>query len=149
MPKINLDAIPQVNATGYPPQYASAVAGRHYRRLGPPSALTDFAVSHVVLTPGAWSAQRHWHEDEDEFAVILSGEATLVDDDGRHSMGAGDCAAFPKNDGNGHALINEGDVDCVFIVIGQSWNGDCHYPDVDMRFNAADRSYTHKDGSAF
>jgi len=149
MPKIDLDIISQTNATGYPPEYAAAVAGRCYRRLGPTSGLTDFAVSHVVLKPGAWSAQRHWHEDEDEFAVILSGEATLVDDDGRHPMLAGDCAAFPKNDGNGHCLINESAADCVFIVVGQGWNGDCHYPDVDMRYNAADRSYTRKDGSTF
>jgi len=149
MPKINLDAIAQTSATGYPPEYAGAVAGRSYRRLGPVSGLTDFAVSHVVLQPGAWSAQRHWHEDEDEFAVILSGEATLVDDSGRHLMRPGDCAAFPKNDGNGHMLVNESAADCVFIVVGQGRNGDCHYPDVDMRFNAADSSYTRKDGSAF
>ncbi len=149
MPKINLDLIPQSNATGYPPEYANAVTGRAYRRLGPVGGLTDFAVSHVVLKPGAWSAQRHWHEDEDEFAVIISGEALLVDDAGRHPMRAGDCAAFPKNDGNGHMLVNESDADCVFIVVGKTSNGNCHYPDVDMRFNTTDGSYTRKDGRAF
>lgn len=39
--------------------------------------------------------------------VMIAGEAVLVDDDGRHPMGPGDIAAFPKNDGNGHVLINE------------------------------------------
>lgn len=149
MPRINLDAIQPSNVTGYPPEYAVAVAGRSYRRLGPATGLTDFAVSHVVLAPGAWSAQRHWHEDEDEFAVILAGEVTLVDDQGRHLMRAGDSAAFPKSNGNGHCLINESAAECVFIVVGQSRNGDCHYPDIDLRFNTADSSYTRKDGSAF
>lgn len=149
MPKIDLNANQATNATGYPPEYAAAVAGRYYQRLGPANGLTDFAVSHVVLEPGAWSAQRHWHEDEDEFAVILSGVAILVDDEGRHTLNSGDCAAFPKNDGNGHCLINEGTEDCVFIVVGQTKNGNCHYPDIDMRYNTANNSYTRKDGSPY
>ena len=85
MPKLNLDAIPATNATGYPPEYAAVVEGRWYRRLSPASGLTDFGATHTVLEPGAWSAQRHWHELEDEFLVMISGEAVLIDDDGRHS----------------------------------------------------------------
>jgi hypothetical protein len=30
-----LDAIEQINRTGYPPPYTSAMAKRHYRRLAP------------------------------------------------------------------------------------------------------------------
>ena len=58
MPKLDLDAIPQTNATGYPPAYADVVKERWYRRLSPVLGLTDFGASHVVLKPGAWSAQR-------------------------------------------------------------------------------------------
>src|ERR1700749_3293678 len=100
MAKLDLDSIPQTNRTGYPDPFTAEVTGRWYRRLPPVSGLTDFGVSHVVLKPGAWSAQRHWHEGEDEFVVMLSGEAVLVDDLGEHPMRAGDVAAFPKNDGN-------------------------------------------------
>jgi uncharacterized cupin superfamily protein len=32
---------------------------------------------HVVLKPGAWSSQRHWHDDEDELLVMLSGLDSL------------------------------------------------------------------------
>ena len=83
MPKIDLEAIEQVNRTGYPPPFNEPVAGRWYRRLATATGLTDFGVSHVVLKPGAWSSQRHWHDGEDEFLVMLSGEAVLVEDDGR------------------------------------------------------------------
>ena len=83
MPKIDLDAIEQVNRTGYPPPFNQEVAGRWYRRLAPATGLTDFGVSHVVLKPGAWSSQRHWHNGEDEFLVMVEGEAILVEDDGR------------------------------------------------------------------
>src|ERR1700758_2631907 len=118
MPKLDLAAIPQINTTGYPPEYAGVVEGRWYRRLAPASGITDFGFNHVTLKPGAWSAQRHWHEGEDEFLVMVSGEAVLVDDDGRTRLRAGDCAAFPKGDGNGHCLVNESDADCMFVVMG-------------------------------
>ena len=148
MPKVDLQAIPQTNATGYPAQFAGVVEGRWYRRLAPATGLTDFGASHVVLKPGAWSAQRHWHENEDELLVMISGTAVLVDDAGRTMIGPGDIAAFAKNDGNGHCLINESDTDCVFVVMGKSVNGPCHYPDVDMHeFGAGDKR--RKDGGRF
>ncbi len=74
MPKIDLDAIPQTNRTGYPAPYAEAVAGRYYRRLAPVAGLADFGASHVVLQPGAASSQRHWHAAEDELVVMLAGK---------------------------------------------------------------------------
>ena len=79
MPKVDFDAIEQVNRTGYPSPFNEEVRGRWYRRLAPASGLTDFGVSHVTLKPGAWSSQRHWHDGEDEFLVMLSGEAVLVE----------------------------------------------------------------------
>ena len=148
MPKLDLDTIPQTNATGYPPEYAKAVEGRWYRRLGPASGLSEYGVSHVTLKPGAWSSQRHWHEAEDEFVVMLSGEAVLVDDNGEHVMRAGDCASFPMGDGNGHVLQNRSDAECVFIAVGRKGDGDCHYPDIDMHLRGG-HGFTRKDGSAF
>ena len=148
MPKIDLDALPATNATGYPPEHAAAVRGRWYRRLGPASGLSDFGVSHVTLEPGAWSSQRHWHEGEDEFVVMIEGEAVLVDDGGRTPMRAGDCAAFPKNDGNGHVLVNESEAPCRFIAVGRPAATDCHYPDIDMHLFAG-AGFLRKDGSGY
>jgi len=148
MPKLNLDEIPQTNATGYPPAYAHVVAGRFYRRLSPSSGLTEFGASHVVLKPGAWSSQRHWHEGEDEMVIMLAGEAMLVENDGRQVMRPGDVATFPKGSANGHVLINESDSDCIFVAIGRPAASDCHYPDIDMHlFNGT--GFRKKDGSEF
>ena len=149
MPKLDLEAIPQTNATGYPPEYAGVVKERWYRRLAPASGITDFGFSHVTLKPGAWSSQRHWHEGEDEFVVMLSGEAVLVDDWGEHVMRPGDCASFPMGDGNGHVLQNRSDADCVFIAVGRKGDGDCHYPDIDMHLAANVGEQRRKDGSRF
>jgi uncharacterized cupin superfamily protein len=148
MPKIDLDSIEQVNSTGYPSPFDRDVAGRWYRRLAPPSGLTDFGASHVVLKPGAWSSQRHWHNGEDEFLVMLEGEAVLIEDAGRTLLKAGDCAAWPKGNTNGHHLCNESGTDCSFIVVGGGTNTGGAYSDIDMRWTADDR-YVHKDGSAY
>lgn len=148
MPKVNLDAIEQTNRTGYPPPFNEAVAGRWYRRLAPPSGLTDFGVSHVVLKPGAWSSQRHWHNGEDEFLVMLTGEALLVEDDSRTVLRPGDCAAWPKGIESGHHLINESDEDCSFVVVGGGTNAGGGYSDIDMMWTT-DGKFAHKDGTLY
>lgn len=148
MPKLNLDEIVQTNATGYPPEYADKVQGRWYRRLAPTSGISDFGASHVTLKPGAWSAQRHWHEGEDEMVIMIAGEAVLVDDGGETLMRVGDVAAFPKNDGNGHMLINRSKDACVFVAVGRPSATDCHYPDIDMHLFDG-KGFKRKNGSSF
>ena len=149
MPKLDLETIPQTNATGYPAIYADVVQGRWYRRLAPASGIADFGASHVVLQPGAWSSQRHWHQGEDELVVMLAGEAVLVDDSGETMMRAGDIAAFATGDGNGHVLQNRSDRPCVFVAIGRPSQSDCHYPDIDMHLSAVEGEQRRKDGSGF
>ena len=149
MPKIDLDAIEQRNTTGYPPPYNLDVAGRWVRRLAGPGGLTVMGASHVVLKPGAWSSQRHWHAEEDELLVVLSGEAVLVDDDGETVLRAGDIAAWPKGVRNGHHLQNRSDSDCSLIAVSAGddeadWG---EYPDIDLRF--APEGYLHKDGTPY
>lgn len=148
MPKLNLDAIAQTNATGYPPEHAEQVRERWYRRLAPATGIADFGASHVVLKPGAWSSQRHWHEQEDEMVIMISGEAVLIDDHGETPMRPGDIAAFPKNDGNGHCLINRSTAECIFVAIGKPSASDCHYPDIDMHLFEG-TGFRRKDGSDF
>jgi uncharacterized cupin superfamily protein len=148
MPKINLDAIPQTNATGYPAPFDREVEGRWYRRLAPVAGLTDFGASHVVLKPGAWSSQRHWHDGEDEMVVMIAGAAVLVDDEGETVLRPGDCAAWAKGSTNGHHLVNRSDTDCVFVAIGGGVRTGGGYSDIDMMFTG-DGRYTRKDGTDY
>ena len=57
--------------TGSESPPARAVAGRWFRRLAPAGGLTALGASHVVLKPGAWSSQRHWHAAEDELLRVI------------------------------------------------------------------------------
>jgi uncharacterized cupin superfamily protein len=149
MPKLELQSIPQTNATGYPPPWREEMAKRHYRRLSPAAGLTDFGASYVLLEPGGISAQRHWHEGEDELVVMLEGEAVLIEEEGETTMRAGDVAAFPKGVANGHYLVNRSDAPCVYLAIGKTATTDCHYPDIDLHLDAGTMRFTRKDGSPY
>src|SRR5690242_3176816 len=91
---VDPSTVPERNATGYPPPYRAAVAGRHYRRLGDAAGLTQFGVNLVRLEPGAASSQRHWHKAEDEFVYVLEGTPTLVTDEGETVLRPGLAAGF-------------------------------------------------------
>ncbi|MEE9434632.1 MAG: cupin domain-containing protein [Sphingorhabdus sp.] len=148
MPKIDVEEIPQSNATGYPAPFDREVEERWWRRLAPVGELTQMGASHVVLKPGAWSSQRHWHDGEDELVIMLSGEAVLVEDGGETGLSAGDVAAFPAGVTNGHNLQNRSDSDCIFIAIssGDKSKGGS-YSDIDMVFEEG--GYFRKDGTPY
>ncbi|MCP9222159.1 cupin domain-containing protein [Erythrobacter sp. LQ02-29] len=149
MPRIDLSAIAQTNATGYPPPFDEAVRGRNYRRLAPAVGFTRMGASHVVLEPGAWSSQRHWHAEEDELLIMLEGEAVLVEDTGETVMRPGDIAAWPAGVENGHHLQNRTGAPCVFVAIsaGDRVADSGEYPDIDMTFSG--EGYFHKDGTPY
>ena len=149
MPKLDLDAIPQTNATGYPAPFDAEVQGRWYRRLAPATGMTRMGASHVVLKPGAWSSQRHWHREEDELVVMLSGEAVLVEDGGESIVRAGDVLAWAADEENGHHLQNRSDADCVFVAIsaGSKADDSGEYPDIDMVFDA--KGYARRNGARY
>ena len=146
MPKVDLNAIEQTNSTGYPPPFNQQVAGRWQRPIAKAAALTLIGARQVVLDPGAWSSQRHWHEGEDELLVMLTGRATLVEDDGETELAQGDVAAWPKGSRNGHHLINRSSEPCSFVCVSAGENSGGGYSDIDMMFTAED-GYVHKDGT--
>ncbi len=149
MPKLDLDAIPQTNATGYPAPFDAAVAGRWYRRLAPVAGLTQMGASHVTLKPGAYSSQRHWHRLEDELLIMLSGEAVLIEDGGETVVRPGDVLAWPAGVENGHQLHNRSDSECTFVAVsaGDKAKDSGAYPDIDMVFGPD--GYARRDGTPY
>ena len=80
--------------------------------------LTQFGVNLTRLKPGAASALRHWHENEDEFIYVLEGELVLVENDGETILRPGDAAGFKAGIPNGHHLINRTRRDALYLEIG-------------------------------
>lgn len=148
MPKLDLEAIPLASRSDYPPPYASAVAGRWQARLEPILGMERLGAGYVVLKPGAWSSQRHWHVGEDELLVMLTGAAVLVEDGGETLLGPGDCCAWAAGVANGHHLQNRSDADCSFVVVSAGADVGGDYPDIDMMWEA-DGRYRHRDGRPY
>ena len=150
MPKIDIAAVPKRKGSGYPPPFDTACADRVRQRLGDAGGLSDFGVNLMHLPPGNWSSQRHWHSHEDEFVYVLEGELTLVEDDGETVLRAGDCAAFAKNSGNGHHLINRSAAMAVYLEVGSRNPDDLTTcSDIDLKSANADGRFVRKDGSAY
>jgi uncharacterized cupin superfamily protein len=150
MPKIDLPSVPKRQGVGYPAPFAAPCAARIRQRLGDAGGLTDFGVNLMHLPPGAWSSQRHWHSHEDEFVYVLAGELTLIEDTGETILRAGDCAAFPKNTGNGHHLINKSTTTAIYLEAGSRSPHDLTTcSDIDMMSAATDGRFTHKDGTPY
>lgn len=118
MPKIDIEKVPLVTGTGYPPPYRAMVEGRSKKRLGDAGGLTQYGVNLTMLKPGAASAHRHWHMEEDEFVYIILGEAILVEDSGETKLKAGDAASFPAGAANGHHLVNRSSADVIYLEVG-------------------------------
>jgi len=147
MPKIDLESIEQSNRTGYPAPFDKPVRGRWQRKIGEAAGLTDLGARHVVLEPGAWSSQRHWHEGEDELLVMISGRAVLIEDDGEVELAPGDIAAWAKGVRNGHHLVNRGTEPCSFVCVSAGADTTGGYSDIDMIFTPS--GYKHKDGTPY
>ena len=150
MPKIEIANVPERKGTGYPATFNAPCAERVRQRLGNAGGLSDFGVNLMRLPPGNWSSQRHWHSAEDEFVYILEGELTLVEDDGETVLHAGDCAAFPKNTGNGHHMINKSQAPAVYLEVGTRARADVTVcSDIDLMSNNVDGRFLHKHGTPY
>lgn len=150
MPKIHIADVPECKGTGYPSPFDAPCAERIRQRLGNASGLKDFGVNLMHLPPGNWSSQRHWHSAEDEFVYVLEGELILIEDGGETLLCAGDCAAFPKNSGNGHHLMNRSNAMAVYLEVGSRSPADVtRYSDIDMVSPSSDGRFLHKDGTPY
>jgi uncharacterized cupin superfamily protein len=125
-----------------PPISAHDVAW-HERRLAPGFVdrnkhLTYAAVGenyHVGILiegppPSMRLAPRHYHMLEEEHALILEGQATLLLGDERYEMKAGDYVCFPAGQKIGHSFMNSGAGPCSYLMIGERNPNDvCVMPD--------------------
>jgi uncharacterized cupin superfamily protein len=80
--------------------------------------------------PGMRLAPRHYHMLEEEHALVLEGQLTLLLGEERHEMKAGDYVCFPAGQKVGHSFMNSGKGPCSYLMIGESSPNDvCVYPD--------------------
>ena len=111
-------------------------------RLSEDGGLTQFGAYVETLPPGSWSSDRHWHEREDEFLYVLSGQATVIEDDGEHLLGPGDAACWPAGTPNAHHVVNRSQTPCSYLIVGTRHAHDvCHYPDLGRKLHTEGQTW--------
>jgi uncharacterized cupin superfamily protein len=126
-PPIASDSVPWENT------FSAEKFGGRTRHLTYAAAGDDYHVGMVIESPapGKRLFPRHYHMQEEEQAIILEGEVTLLlEGDERHVMQPGDYVCFPAGRKIAHSFLNSGSGPCRYLVIGERKAGDvCVYPD--------------------
>ena len=150
--KLDFASVVSHIGSGYPQPFGSSCARRERKRLAEAAGLDKIGVTLLRLPAGAWSTERHWHLNSDEFIYVLEGEAVLVTDEGEEVLRAGDAAGFKAGEANGHHLQNRSSEDVLLLEIGCHLQNDtAYYPDIDLIASLIDgRSIlTHRDGRLY
>lgn len=101
--------------------------------LGDVVGLTQFGVRMERVPPGSRTSTRHWHETEDEFVYILSGQLVLIEDS-ESVLQAGEAAGWCAGQPTAHCLENRSSEDATLLVIGtRKTRGVVHYPDFNVK----------------
>ena len=92
--------------------------------------LTQFGAHLHTLQQGTRSSDRHWHEAQDELLYVISGEATVIEEDGPHLLQPGDAACWAAGAENAHHVVNRSESPCSFLIFGTRVLPDViYYPD--------------------
>jgi uncharacterized cupin superfamily protein len=152
MPKIDISKAAVRTQGVYPEPWRGITKGREKAALGNVAGLTQFGVNLTRLKPGAASALRHWHEQEDEFVYVLEGEITLIEGGGEVLLRPGDCAGFKAGVANGHHLVNKSRRDALYLEVGtRAPRERGHYPGIDLIYDKDESGvrFTHVSGEPY
>ena len=108
------------------PRFGGAIRHLTYAAVG-----NDCHVGVLIEmpAPGKRLAPLHYHLREEEHALVLEGELTLLLGEETYPMKPGDYVAFPAGRKVGHSLMNSGAGPCRYLMIGARDPADvCVYP---------------------
>ena len=147
--KIDIQNAPISAGSRYPKPFDAPCQNKSRHRLAVAAGLKQIGINLLELAPNAWSSQRHWHTQAEEFVYVLEGEVVLVTNDGEEILRAGDCAAFLPGDPDGHHLQNRSGAPARVLEVGSAnlQNDETYYTDVDLHASAS--GYSHKDGTPY
>lgn len=92
----------------------------------------DYHVGVLIESPapGRRLWPKHYHMMEEEYVLILEGQATLLLGDDVHDLNPGDYVCFPAGQKICHSILNNGAGPCSYLMIGERNPADvCVYPD--------------------
>jgi uncharacterized cupin superfamily protein len=115
------------DAEGEGPRFGGTSKHLTYAAVG-----RDYHVGVLIEAPapGMRLCPTHYHMLEEEHALILDGQVTLLLGNERYEMKTGDYVCFPAGQKVGHSFMNSGTATCRYLMIGErNPNEVCVYPD--------------------
>jgi uncharacterized cupin superfamily protein len=97
-------------------------------RLGEHAGLRRIGVNVDLIRPGERSTKFHWHHEEEECFLVLSGSGVLMVGDERFRVGPGDFFAKREGPERPHQFVNDGDQDLRILTIGEHRGDKAEYP---------------------
>lgn len=97
-------------------------------RLGEHAGLRRIGVNVDLVRPGERSTKFHWHHDEEECFLVLSGSGILMVGDDMFRIGPGDFLAKREGPERPHQFVNDGDQDLRILTIGEHRGDEVEYP---------------------
>ena len=104
----------------------------------------------VTVNPGAATALNHWHENEDEFVIVLSGEVVLVEGGIEIPLKAGECAGFKAGNPVGYHIVNKSSEIAILFEVGTRCDNEVgHYTGLDFTYRKVNGivTFVNKDGT--
>jgi len=97
-------------------------------RLGEHAGLRRIGVNVDVIRPGERSTKYHWHREEEECFLVLSGTGLLQVAGKTYRIGPGDFFAKREGPENPHQFINDSDKELRVLTIGEHRHDVAEYP---------------------
>ncbi len=97
-------------------------------RLGEHAGLRRIGVNVDLVRPGERSTKFHWHHEEEECFLVLSGTGVLMVGEEVYRVGPGDFFAKREGPERPHQFLNDGDQDLRILTIGEHRGDQAEYP---------------------
>jgi uncharacterized cupin superfamily protein len=81
--------------------------------------------------PGNQLWPYHFHEGNEEWALVVSGAPILRTPQGERELRAGDVVGFPQGESGAHTFCNRGSEPSRIVIFSTLRSGYCTYPDSD------------------
>jgi len=82
----------------------------------------------ALIRPGERSTKFHWHHEEEECFLVLSGHGLLQVGTDTFAIGPGDFFAKSEGPDRPHQFINNGESDLRILTIGEHRGDQVEYP---------------------
>ena len=106
--------------------------GFTYRRarIGWQAGGERLGASLFEVEPGNACFPLHWHSNNEEMLIVLSGQPSLRTPDGERVLDEGEVVAFPVGEAGAHQVVNRSDGTARFLIVSEMNAVDLNgYPD--------------------